>query len=80
LTLSDDDYDNRIDADFGNETAIKCATVHTTVPVGGVGKDDLVHVQPVIDRLPATLTDDQRKCSPITCQYLSTLCPKKEAT
>ena len=35
LTLSDDDYDNRVDADFGNETAIKCATVHTTVPVGG---------------------------------------------
>ena len=63
LTLNDDNYNNRVDTNFGNETAvtIKCATVHIAAPAEGADENDFAHVQPVIDRLPATLTDDQRE-------------------
>ena len=50
---------------YGDETVVKCASVH--VSRGGSPEaespaaDDYAHVQPVIDTLPSSLTDDQRE-------------------
>jgi len=52
-------------SNYGNETVVKCASVH--VARGGSPEaespavDDNAHVQPVIDKLPSSLTDDQQE-------------------
>ena len=63
--LSNVCFDN-CSVDVSDETEIKCASVHGVITpeppmVTSGNDDDCSHIQPVIDKLPSTLTAEQRK-------------------
>jgi len=48
-------------ADNDDETIVKCASVHTSASTSGDCDGDFAHVQPVINKLPESLTAEQRE-------------------